>query len=174
MNRIIAIVAVVAILLITLGMILTYNSLVSKEQDVKRTWGNIEAAYQMRIDKIPLVLSAVNSSMTFERSLLENITLLRTQWLNDVGKNIGANVNTTEQLDTKINALLVAINENYPDLKSVQAVQDFISIVDETENIILAQRVYYNDAVGSYNSAIKGFPGNLFGFSEETYYNRGQ
>lgn len=174
MNRIIAIVAVVAILLITLGMILTYNSLVSKEQDVKRTWGNIEASYQMRIDKIPLVLSAVNSSMTFERSLLENITLLRTQWLSDVGKNIGANVNTTEQLDTKINALLIAINENYPDLKSVQAVQDFIYIVDETENIILAQRVFYNDAVASYNSAIRGFPGNLFGFSEATYYNRGQ
>jgi LemA protein len=174
MRLIIAIIAVIAILLLVLGTVLTYNSLVSKEQSVKRTWGNIEAAYQMRIDKIPLVLSAVNSSMTFERSLLENITLLRTQWLSEVGKDVSANVNTTQQLDSSINALLLAINENYPDLKSIQVVQDFISIVDETENIILAQRVFYNDAVASYNSAAKGFPGSLFGFGEASYYERGQ
>jgi LemA protein len=171
---IIGIVAVIAIVVILLGTVLTYNSLVKKQQDVRRTWGNIEAAYQLRIDKIPLVLSAVNSSMTFERSLLENITLLRTQWLSEVGKNVNDNVNTTEQLDSNINALLVAINENYPDLQSIQVVQDFVAIVDETENVILAQRVFYNDAVASYNSAANGFPGMLFGFSDASYYERGQ
>jgi LemA protein len=112
--------------------------------------------------------------MTFERSLLENITLLRTQWLSEVGKNVNDNVNTTEQLDSNINALLVAINENYPDLQSIQVVQDFVAIVDETENVILAQRVFYNDAVASYNSAANGFPGMLFGFSDASYYERGQ
>ncbi len=173
-KMIMGIIAVIAIIVIVLTTVLTYNSLVSKQQDVRRTWGNIEAAYQMRIDKIPQVLAAVNSSMTFERGLLENITLLRTQWLNEVGKNVNSNVNTTEQLDSSINALLLAINENYPTLQSVQVVQDFVSIVDETENIILAQRVFYNDAVGSYNSAVNGFPGMLFGFSDASYYQRGQ
>jgi len=173
-RQIMLIVSIAAILIVVLATILTYNSLVRKEQGVERTWGNIEAAYQMRIDKIPLVLSAVNSSMTFEKSLLENITLLRTQWLSEVGKDVAANVNTTQQLDSKISALLLAINENYPTLKSIQVVQDFIAIVDETENIILAQRVFYNDSVASYNSAVRGFPGNLFGFSEAQYYQRGQ
>lgn len=160
-RQIMLIVSIVAILIVVLATILTYNSLVRKEQSVERTWDNIEAAYQMRIDKIPLVLSAVNSSMTFERSLLENITLLRTQWLSEVGKDVAANVNTTQQLDSKINALLHAINENYPILKSIQVVQDFIAIVDETENIILAQRVFYNDSVASYNSAVRGFPAGV-------------
>ena len=171
---IIGIIAVIAIVVILLATVLTYNSLVSKQQDVKKTWGNIEAAYQLRIDKIPQVLSAVNSSMTFERGLLENITLLRTQWLSEIGKDLNANVNTTEQLDTSINALLLAINENYPTLQSVQVVQDFVAIVDETENIILAQRVFYNDAVASFNSAANGFPGMLFGFGDASYYQRGQ
>ncbi|MDD1767047.1 MAG: LemA family protein [Methanomassiliicoccales archaeon] len=176
--KIVAIVAVIVLIVVAFGSILTYNSIVSKEQDVKKSWGNIEAAYQMRVDKIPAVLSAVNATMTFERSLLENITNLRTQWLNEVGKDVAANVNTTEQLDSKINALLLAINENYPDLKSVQVVDEFIAIVDETENVILAQRVFYNDAVASYNSAVKGFPGNIFAdmfdFEEAPYYERGQ
>jgi LemA protein len=71
----------------------------------------------------------------------------------------------------------MAMNENYPSLKSIQVVSDFIAIVDETENVILAQRVFYDDAVASYNSAIKGFPGNvfagMFGFVEAKYYERG-
>src|SRR5512137_2614079 len=174
MRLIIGIVAVIAILVIVLGTILTYNSLVSKQQDVRKQWGNIEAAYQMRIDKIPQVLSAVNSSMTFERGLLENITQLRTQWLSEIGTDLNANVNTTQQLDTSINALLLAITENYPTLQSIQVVQDFVAIVDETENIILAQRVFYNDAVASFNSAANGFPGMLFGFGDASYYQRGQ
>lgn len=173
MRLIIGIVAVIAILVIVLGTILTYNSLVSKQQDVRKQWGDIEAAYQLRIDKIPQVLSAVNTSMTFEKGLLENITKLRTQWLSEIGSDLNANVNTTEQLDTSINALLLAITENYPTLQSIQVVQDFVAIVDETENIILAQRVYYNDAVASYNSAANGFPGFLFGFSDASYYERG-
>jgi len=171
---IIMVVAIIAIIVIVLGMVLTYNSLVSKRQDVKRTWGNIEAAYQMRIDKIPQMLNAVNSSMTFERGLLENITALRTQWLNQVGGSVNANVNTTEALDSNISVLLVAITENYPDLQSVDAVQQFMSAIDETENVILAQRVFYNDAVASFNSASNGFPGMLFGFGDASYYERGQ
>jgi LemA protein len=171
---IIAIVSVLILLLVILGMVLTYNSLVAKQQDVKRSWGNIEAAYQLRIDKIPQVQAAVNFSTSYERGLLENITELRTKWLSELGTDVNANVNTTQQLDTNINALLVAINENYPRLLSVTVIQDFISIIDETENIILAQRVFYNDAVASYNSAILGFPGSLFGFAEASYYQRGQ
>jgi LemA protein len=172
--RIIAIASVVILLLVVLSMVLTYNSLVAKQQDVKKTWGNIEAAYQMRIDKIPQVRAAVNFSAAYEQNLLKNITELRTKWLSEVGTDVNANVNTTQQLDTNINALVLAINENYPDLKSVAVIQDFISIIDETENVILAHRVFYNDAVASYNSATLGFPGNLFGFTEAAYYHQGQ
>jgi LemA protein len=171
-NKLFALVAVVILIIVALAAVLTYNSIIGKQQDVKRTWGNIEAAYQMRIDKIPAVAAAVNFSTSYEQNLLQNITDLRTQWLSDLGTN--ENVNTTQGLDANINALLVAINENYPELKSIAVIQEFISIIDETENIILAQRVFYNDAVAAYNSAILKFPGNLFGFDEATYYQQGQ
>lgn len=173
-NRILAIIAVIILIVVLLAAVLTYNSIIGKQQDVKRTWGNIEASYQMRIDKIPAVSAAVNFSTSYEMNLLQNITDLRTKWLSEVGTDVDANVNTTQQLDTNINALLVAITENYPELLSVGVIQDFISIIDETENVILAQRVFYNDAVASYNSAILKFPGNLFGFSEASYYQQGQ
>lgn len=173
-GKLIIIVAVIVAVLIVLGTILTYNSIVAKQQDVKRSWGNIEAAYQMRIDKIPAVAAAVNFSAAYESHLLENITELRTKWLSEVGKDVNSNVNTTQQLDANINALLVAINENYPTLLTVSVIADFISIIDETENIILAQRVFFNDAVAAYNSAILGFPGSLFGFTEADYYQAGQ
>ena len=172
--KLIAIIAIVVVVIILLGTILTYNSIIAKQQDTKRTWGNIEAAYQMRVDKIPQVQAAVNFSTTYEQNLLTNITELRTKWLSEVGTDVNANVNTTQQLDSKINALLLVINENYPSLLSVGVIQDFISIIDETENVILAQRVFYNDAVAAYNSAILGFPGNMFGFSEARYYQQGQ
>ncbi len=173
-GRLAVIVAVIVIAVVLLATVLTYNSIIGKQQDVKKSWGNIEAAYQMRMDKIPAVSAAVNFSTSYEKGLLQNITELRTQWLNEVGKDLNANVNTTEALDRNINALLIAINENYPDLKSVSAIQDFISIIDETENVILAQRVYYNDSVAAYNSAVLKFPGSLFGFSEASYYQQGQ
>ena len=173
-GRIFAIVAVVILVVVALAAVLTYNSIIGKQQDVKRTWGNIEAAYQMRLDKIPAVSAAVNFSTSYEQNLLKNITDLRTRWLSEVGTDVNANVNTTQQLDTNINALLIAINENYPELLSVVVIQEFISIIDETENIILAQRVFYNDAVAAYNSATLKFPGNLFGFDEMDYYQQGQ
>jgi LemA protein len=77
--KIIAIAVVVIFVLVLLGSVLTYNAIVSRDQDAKKTWGNIEAACQMRMDNIPAVLNAVNSSMIFEKSLLEKITFLRTQ-----------------------------------------------------------------------------------------------
>lgn len=173
-NRLLVLVAFIVLIVVLLAMILTYNSIVGKQQDVRRMWGNIEAAYQMRMDKIPAVSAAVNFSTSYEQNLLQNITGLRTKWLSEVGTDVNANVNTTQNLDSNITALLVAINENYPELLSIGVIQDFISIIDETENVILAQRVFYNDAVAGYNSAIKKFPGMLFGFSEADYYSQGQ
>jgi len=173
-SRLLALVAVIVLIVVLLAMVLTYNSIIGKQQDVRRTWGNIEAAYQMRMDKIPAVSAAVNFSTSYEQNLLQNITELRTKWLGEVGTDVNANVNTTQHLDTNISALLIAIYENYPELLSVGVIQDFISIIDETENIILAQRVFYNDAVASFNSAVNKFPGLLFGFSEADYYSQGQ
>jgi LemA protein len=172
--KIIAIVSIVIVLLVILGTILTYNSLIAKQQDVKRTWGNVEAAYTNKINQIPALSSVVNSSMAFEKNLLTNITELRTKWLSEKGNDTNANVNTTEQINTKIDALMISINENYPSLYNGAIIQSFMSSISETNNIILAQMVFYNDAVAAYNSGVLGFPGSLFGFSEADYYHQGQ
>lgn len=173
-----AIIVIVILVSVVLVMVVfSYNGMVDKEQDVKGTWSNVVVQYQRRIDLIPTVLAAVNSSMTFEQGLLENITQLRTQWLDSIGE-INQQVNATQQLDSRIGALLIAIQENYPQLESIEVVKDFIVEVEGTENRIASARIYYNDAVNDYNSFIKRFPNNIFsgtfGFEEASYYTQGQ
>ncbi len=96
----ISILVVVALIVASPVVVLSYNSLVSKDQNVQKTWSNIQVRHQRRIDLIPAVLNSVNISMGFESSLLTNITQLRTEWLNTLANNsVQGNVNVTTQLD---------------------------------------------------------------------------
>ncbi len=157
---------------------LTYNSLVSKDQAVQSSWSDITVEYQRRIDLIPQVMAAVNVSMGFEQSLLTNITNLRTEWLSSLVNSTQENINITSQLDAELNEfLLVATGETYPDVQSIEVVQDFITVMEGTENRIAAHRIFYNDAVEGYNTAVNSFPGNIvagmFGFEDAAYYQQG-
>lgn len=169
---IVAIAVVVSMLLI---IVLPYNSIVSKEQDVKNKWSNIKVELQRKYDLLPQVLAAVNTSMGFEQSTLTNLTTLRTQWLNELASNdVQAVANTTSVLDVNTGAFL-SIVEAYPErFQSIEVIQDFVISVEGSENRIAAARIFYNDAVNGYNTAIRSFPNNIiagsFGFSQATYF----
>lgn len=160
---------------IVLGMVvLSYNSMVSKQQGVESAWGNVEARYQRRIELIPTLYEATNLSIQLQVDLLTNITKARTQWLSNIG-NIPAQVNATEALDRNI-VLLLATYENYPPVDST-AILNFQAELSSTQGMIDAARIFYNDAVREYNTAIKRFPNvlfaDMFGFEEAVYYSQG-
>jgi LemA protein len=169
------IVAAVAILIVVMMVVLAYNDMVSKEQDVENTWGNIQVRYQRRVELIPQVTAWANISMYFEQSLLTNITNARTQWLDSFGDS-SANVNATEVLDQNL-ALFVATYENYPSLESVDVIRDLVAEISSTQGMIDAARIFYNDAVNEYNTAIRSFPNVMFagsfGFEKAVYYSQG-
>ncbi len=169
-----AIIAIVAVVIVLMMVALSYNSMVSKEQGVENAWGNIEARYQRRIELIPALYEATNLSIDLQVNLLTNITLARTQWLNNIG-NIPAQVNATETLDRNI-VLLLATYENYPPVDST-AILNLQAELSSTQGMIDGARIYYNDAVREYNTAIKKFPNvmfaGMFGFEEAVYYSQG-
>lgn len=170
---ILGIAAIVVVIAMLLVIVLPYNSLVSKEQDVKNTWSNIKVQIQRQVDLIPQILAQQNASLVFEQGLLTNITNLRTQWLNSLANNTGENVNVSAQLYTQMGTL-ISTAEAYPEPASITVILEITSEIEGTMNRIAAARIFYNDAVNAYNTAVRSFPNNLiagsFGFQEATYF----
>ncbi|MBS3051917.1 MAG: LemA family protein [Candidatus Aenigmarchaeota archaeon] len=150
---------------------LSYNSLVSKELNVESKWSDVQVQYQRRVDLIPNLVESVKGYAQFEKSTLTEITQLRTQWTN--ARTIDEKINAGTQLDSAISRLLVTF-ENYPDLKTVETVNNLMVQLEGTENRISVARRDYNDAVRGYNTILRLFPtniiANLFGFEKKTFF----
>lgn len=168
----IGVILVVVLLLTTVWIVLAYNSLVSAEQTVEAQWAQVENQYQRKIDLIPNLINVTSQYTQFERSTLENITALRTQWLSDL--TVKDRLNTSELLDVQLN-MLVATYENYPTLSSISLVAGLMDELAGTENRIAYERLLYNDDVRDYNTKVSKFPSNIiagmFGFGKKEYYN---
>jgi len=161
----------VIIVLIALFLMGNYNGMVSKQENVDSKYADLDTMLQRRADLIPNLVSTVKGYMQHEDAIIEKVTTARQNLLkaNSVEEKQQAN----DELTSSLNALMVVV-ENYPDLK---ASENFINLQDElagTENRIAVARKDYNDAVKSYNTAIKKFPGNIFagmfGFESKPYF----
>ena len=167
-----AIIAVVIVAVVVLGILAaSYNALVANQQSVLAQWAQVENQYQRKIDLIPELVNVTSQYTQFERSVLINITQLRTQWQN--ATSLGARVNLTNQLDRQL-ILLVATYENYPELQSIALVASLMDELAGTENRIAVERRRFNENVRVYNTKIQTFPdvlaARLFGFAPYDYY----
>jgi len=175
---IVGIVALAVIVVLLLTIVLSYNSLVSKEQNVSNKWSNIEVEIQRQVELVPQLLQQENVSMYFEQGLLENITSLRTQWLNTMAdRSVNEQVNFSTEFMVQMGAFMSVV-ESYPAIQSTDTIRDIIVSLEGTQNRIAAARIFYNDAVNDYNTAILSFPNNMiagtFGFEEASYFQQGQ
>jgi LemA protein len=159
---------VVALLL---GAVVIYNKLVTNKNMVAEGWSGIDVQLKRRADLIPNLIEAVKGYMGHERGVLDQVTQLRAQSLRAQG--VGDKAKVEGALGAALGNLL-AVAENYPDLK---ASQNFIqlqqSLADLEDQIQLARR-YYNGAARNYNILIQSFPSNLvannFDFSPVEYF----
>lgn len=160
------------IVLIVLWIISVYNSLVKSRQKVKNSWSQIEVQLQRRFDLIPNLVEAVKGYMGHESEVLQKVTELRTSWANT--NNTSEKVRLDNELSGALKTIM-AVSENYPDLKANQNFADLQNNLKETENKISFSRQFYNDAVTMYNTKLEVFPSNLiasmFGFKPETLFN---
>ncbi|MCU0860205.1 MAG: LemA family protein [Thermoplasmata archaeon] len=168
------IVAVIAVVLVLVLIVVTYNGLVTAEQAVDAQWAQVENQYQRKIDLIPNLVNITSEYTQFEKSTLENITKLRTDWLSALTSE--DRLNTSEALDSELNTIVLAYfsAENYPTLSSIPLVANLMDELAGTENRIATERLRYNEEVQYYNSKIKRVPGvlfaGMFGFEEREYY----
>ena len=155
-----------------------YNGLVSADQNVKKVWGNVETNYQRRTDLYSSVIKTVEASANFEKSTLNAVVEARAKATAiNVDINDQASLDRYQQAQGQLQSSfgrLLAVAENYPDLKTTKAFQDFQTQIEGTENRINVARQDYNGAVNGYNLKVKRFPNNLlagvFGFHEKAFY----
>ncbi|MCW4000874.1 MAG: LemA family protein [Candidatus Bathyarchaeota archaeon] len=152
----------------------TYNNLVTLNASADEKWAQVEQELQRRYDLIPNVVKAAEAYITYEGSILENVTGLRNQWLAAKRSgNLDAIDNATAQLESGISSLVVTF-EAYPTLQASDVVQSLMITLEGTENRISTERMRFNEAVRDYNTAIAVFPANLWvagwGFEAKTYF----
>src|SRR5215472_10516649 len=183
--RIVPLVIVLAIVIIGAWLVGSYNSLVALDQGVQAQWGQVENVYQRRADLIPNLVATVKGVANFEKSTYIAVAEARAK----VGQ---VTIGGTENLPTNAAALseyqaaqdglssalsrLLAVVENYPELKANENFLDLQSQLEGTENRIAVERMRYNTAAQTYNTARQSFPtviiAGMFGekFNQREYF----
>lgn len=155
-----------------------YNGLVTADQGLQKVWSNVETNYQRRTDLYGSIIKTIEGSANFEKSTLKDVLEARSK-----ATQIKVDINDPASLEAYQKAQaglqssfgrLLAVAENYPDLKTTAAFRDFQTQIEGTENRINVARQDYNAAIEAYNNRVKRFPGNilagLFGFGAKPYY----
>lgn len=177
-KSVIIIIAVVAVIII--WGITAYNGLVSMDENVSGKWANVETQYQRRADLIPNLVNTVKGYASHEKETLEGVVQARSQ---ATQIKVDASNLTPEKIAeyqkaqgaiTSALGKLLAITENYPDLKANQNFLELQAQLEGTENRINVARKDFNDVSQKYNTEIRRFPKNIFasmfGFEKRVYF----
>jgi LemA protein len=148
---------IVILIFIFIGV---YNGLVRGRNQVKNAWAQIDVQLKRRYDLIPNLVETVKGYAKHERETFEAVTNARNLAQAATSSGVGERAKLEGDLGTALSRLL-AVAEQYPDLK---ANQNFLALQEEltsTENKISFSRQYYNDSVMKYNNQIQMFPSNI-------------
>lgn len=170
----------VLILIMVGGTLTTYNGLIAKDEAVATTWGNIQSQYQRRADLIPNLVSTVKGYAKHESETLENVLAARAK---ATQVTINSDNLTPEKLKqyqaaqgelSQALGRLMAVSENYPNLKANENFSELQAQLEGTENRINESRQIYNSAVQTYNVSVRRFPANIvagmFGFDKKNQF----
>lgn len=173
-----SVVAIVAI--IALWIVKGYNNMVVADEQVSKDWAQVENQYQRRADLIPNLVATVKGYAEHEQSTLDAVVAARAK---ATSITVDANNLTAEQLEifqasqsqlSNTLGKLLAISENYPDLKANTNFLELQSQLEGTENRITVARNTFNTSAQSFNAYIRRFPNNIiasmFGFEKKAYF----
>ena len=177
----IAIVAAVAIVLACFGWVKsTYDGFVQQQEGVEAAWAQVENVYQRRADLIPNLVATVKGYAKHEQETLDKVVSARakaTQITVDPTNLTAESLKKYQEAQGELGSALgklLAITENYPDLKANENFLQLQAQLEGTENRITVERKTFNEVAQTYNSAIRQFPGNIlagmFGFERKPYF----
>ena len=180
MKRATLLIVLVVAAAIAIYCVKVYNGLASEQQGVEAAWSNVETQYQRRADLIPNLVSTVKGYATHEQQTLEDVVAARaaaTSITLDGSNMTPAQFEEYVEAQNKVTSALgrlIAVAENYPDLKANTSFLELQSQLEGTENRIAVARREYNDIVKQYNTRVVTFPRNIiasmFGFSQKEYF----
>ena len=157
-----------------------YNGMVNMREAVSAQWSNVENQYQRRLDLIPNLVNTVKGYASHEKETLEGVVEARSKATqikvdaNDLTPEKLAEYQKAQGAVTSALGKLLAITENYPDLKANQNFLELQAQLEGTENRINVARKNFNDAAQAYNTNIRRFPKNIFaemfGFDKKAYF----
>ena len=166
------IVIALLVLIVVAGVVL-YNRLIRSRNRVDTAWSDIDVQLQRRHDLIPRLVAAVDQYARYERATLEAVTALRTEAMQVA--DVRARGKAEEKLSAGIERI-IALAEDYPDLK---ANENFLSLQNElveTENYLQFARRYYNGSVRDYNTMTETVPSNIvagtFNFKPKDFFQK--
>jgi LemA protein len=164
-------IVVILVALLLLGAVLIYNRLVALRARVNNGWSQIDVQLRRRYDLIPNLVTTVQGYASHEREVFENVTQARTR---AIDANAVPDQADAENQVTRGLRQLMAVAENYPELK---ANENFLALQEEltgTESKIAFARQFYNDQVMRLNTLIGSFPSNViantFGFQTREFF----
>ena len=162
------------VIIIGIFLMVTYNSLVKKEEKVKLQWNEVQNSYQRRIDFIPNVVNVVKGQANFEQTTLQQLTEARAK---AAAVTVSGNELTADKFNQQVaaqdglaaatNKLLITV-EKYPELQGAAAFRGLQTQLEGTERRIKIARKDFNVAIADYNSSVRSFPtkvvAGIFGF----------
>ena len=161
----------IIVVLLVIFIIAMYNDLVTLRMRVKNSWSQIDVQLQRRFDLIPNLVETVKGYAGHESKVFEDVASLRTQWAN--ATSVAEKADLNNQLSNALKSIM-AVAENYPDLKASTNFLQLQGELQNTENKISFSRQFYNDSVTMYNTKIQVFPSNIiagmFNFKSEDFF----
>src|SRR5215213_6435025 len=149
----------------------SYNTFVKQEEAVKAQWAQVDNQLQRRNDLIPNLVNTTKGFAEHEESIYKDIAEARSRLL--AAKSPEESITAANQQSSALGRLL-AVVENYPQLKSNEQFNRLMDELSGTENRLSTERMRYNERVQDYNTARRQFPGNLtakaFGFKDYPFY----
>ena len=181
MKKSVTIIIVIALLAaVAFWLVGKYNAMVSADENVKTAWAQVENQYQRRSDLIPNLVATVKGYAAHESQVLESVVAARakaTQVVVDPSKTSHEDLAAFQAAQGELSQALgrlLAVTENYPDLKANQNFLELQAQLEGTENRITVARNAFNESAKEYNQLIRMFPNNIvascFGFEHKAYF----
>ncbi len=183
MSKGLIIVIVIAVILGVAGCS-SYNGLVNNDTAVEQSWAGVQTQYQRRSDLIPNLVKTVQGAANFEKSTLQgviearaNATSIKLDAKDLTPENLQKYQAAQDQLGGSLSRLL-AVSENYPQLRATEGFKELQAQLEGTENRIAVARNDFNGVVGTYNKSVRAFPNNIFagifGFARKGFFQASQ
>jgi LemA protein len=167
----VVVIVIVAALIMVVPIFATYNKIVGLDEQIKASWAEIENQLQRRSDLIPNLVNTVKGYASHEKEVFTQIADARSKLAG--AKTVPEKIQAAGALDSALGRLL-AIAENYPQLKANESFNRLMDELAGTENRIAVSRMRYNESIRDYNMVIRKIPGKMiagmFGFQEQAAY----